>query len=344
MDFSHVGGHCEMEGCNQQDFLPFKCNLCSKNLCLLHRSTVAHSCVSAGNNNVISIPCPICGKSIKMNQSDDANIEWERHFSTSCEQKSSSSSSSTNHPLKCASPSCNTILGPSNQIKCNTCNRQVCISHRAPDSHKCKEYQRANMLQSQSRANYNTPKNQNTNLKTTSTNQKTNNNNNNKKKSNEVDTSNTLRGTVARRQQNSTTTTTTTTAAAAPLPPPPPYSTTTSTNSQNNNETIEPCPICGEVFNSLQLLTSHLDALHLSPSSSVSSSSSLSPSQRVSSSELQQNSTNQDRQNNDSLTGREVCPQCSKRFNDIVELIQHVEKDHSSGSINKSNGDGCGLC
>lgn len=364
MEFSHVGGHCEMEGCNQQDFLPFKCNLCSKNLCLLHRSAVAHSCVSAGNIDVISIPCPICGKSIKMNRSDDANAEWDRHFTTSCEQKpstSSSSSSSTSLPLKCASPTCSTILGPSNQLKCNFCNRQVCISHRTPEAHKCKEYQRANMLQNQSRSNTSTkttsststakPTTTSTTVSNSSSNVKnnnvnnnnrnntnTNNNNNSKKKSNEVDASNTLRGTAARRQQNQQTN------SSITSPPPSYTNNSNNTNNTTNNETVEACPVCGEVFTSLQSLTSHLDAAHFStPSQEVSNPTQTQSFSSTSSSTQNVQNNNNNTNNSNNNTGREVCPQCSKRFHDIVELIQHVERDHATTSTTKS-GDNCGLC
>ena len=344
MDFSHVGGHCEMIGCNQQDFLPFKCNLCGKNLCLLHRSNVAHSCVAAGNIDVISIPCPICGKSIKMNKNDDANLQWDHHFTTSCEQKSSSSATTTQSPLKCASPSCNTILGPSNQIKCNTCNRQVCISHRAPDSHKCKEYQRANMLQSHSRTNTKSSTTGTSTANQATSNSKNNTSNNNssrnnntgsssnvnkKKNTNEVDISNTLRGTAARRQQNQQTNSNSTSSGGS--------------DRNGSNEMIEACPICGEVFTSLQLLTTHLDAKHFSSSQEVSPPSIPNPS--LSSSSQLQYSDNQNRQiENSSNPGTEVCPQCSKSFHDIVDLIKHVEKDHpTTTATDQKSGDNCDL-
>nr|XP_020503215.1 AN1-type zinc finger protein 1-like [Labrus bergylta] len=39
-----IGKHCQIDSCNQTDFLPFVCDLCSGVYCLEHRSRDAHSC------------------------------------------------------------------------------------------------------------------------------------------------------------------------------------------------------------------------------------------------------------------------------------------------------------
>jgi predicted nucleic acid binding AN1-type Zn finger protein len=303
-----------MEGCNQQDFLPFKCSLCSKSLCLLHRSAVAHSCVAGGVVDVISMACPICGKSIKMNRADDPNIEWDRHFTTSCDHKPPSTAQQQ-PTTRCAAPNCSTTLGPSNQIKCNLCNRQVCLSHRSTEAHKCKELKRADMLQNQIRANpklFSSPPSQSSSAKTsnppaagvksTSSSQKTT-NKSQAKKSAQADPSNSLQGTAHRRQQQS---------SSSSLSPSGPA-----------QSSIEPCPICGENFSSLQLLTAHLDERHLNPAPVPAHAPTPSSAEA-------KTSTN----------GGEVCPQCSSRFDNIVDLIQHVERDHAvKGSSSSDNCD-----
>ena len=62
-----LGSHCQHDGCNQLDFLPFKCPSCKKSLCLTHRSFAMHGCSSGamGGKDVTSLDCPICGQSGK---------------------------------------------------------------------------------------------------------------------------------------------------------------------------------------------------------------------------------------------------------------------------------------
>jgi predicted nucleic acid binding AN1-type Zn finger protein len=302
-----------MEGCNQQDFLPFKCSLCSRNLCLLHRSPVAHDCVSGGVVDVISVACPICGKSIKMNRNDDPNIEWNRHFATTCDH----TPPTAQPPNRCAAANCTTVLGPSNQIKCNICHRQVCLSHRATDAHQCKELKRADMLQNQIRTNPNMfgPQTQSNSSKIKTTNSKPI-SRSQPKRANKPDPSNTLQGTAYRRQQQQS-------AAAAPAPLP-------STNSSQAAEIVEPCPICGQTFSSLRSLTSHLDEQHLSVGDAAPSSVPLEPPQTTST-----GATNS--------RGREVCPQCSLQFENIVDLIQHVERAHPNGPATGDSKENCQL-
>ena len=43
MEFN-IGEHCQLEECNQLDFLPFKCDLCKKIFCLKHKSYDDHKC------------------------------------------------------------------------------------------------------------------------------------------------------------------------------------------------------------------------------------------------------------------------------------------------------------
>lgn len=33
-EFYDLGAHCQFDGCNQKDFLPFKCDKCNKYYCL----------------------------------------------------------------------------------------------------------------------------------------------------------------------------------------------------------------------------------------------------------------------------------------------------------------------
>lgn len=50
MEFSDVGEHCSDPTCKQQDYLPFKCNMCNKYYCLDHRK---HGCEDKDNNVIV---------------------------------------------------------------------------------------------------------------------------------------------------------------------------------------------------------------------------------------------------------------------------------------------------
>ena len=48
IDVTLVGKHCQLEYCNQLDFLPFLCQSCRKTFCLDHRTEDAHRCANKG--------------------------------------------------------------------------------------------------------------------------------------------------------------------------------------------------------------------------------------------------------------------------------------------------------
>ena len=134
MEFEHVGAHCEMEHCNQQDFLPFHCEYCGKQLCLEHRSLAAHNCPKQSALDMTSIDCPICSKTIKFAKSVDVNTAWETHFRTACD---SSGTTGSKEKKYCARSGCRNILGPSNTFICPKCHKVLCISHRNASEHEC---------------------------------------------------------------------------------------------------------------------------------------------------------------------------------------------------------------
>jgi hypothetical protein len=135
-----VGAHCSAPGCGQQDFLPFVCPGCSLPMCMEHRAPATHACSrtsiqgsAAGRRDVISVECPLCLNSIKMDRQEDPNSAFEEHLSTSCTKAAAARPS----PSTCPAPGCGVRLGPSNAFQCNRCNNRVCMSHRMPEDHSC---------------------------------------------------------------------------------------------------------------------------------------------------------------------------------------------------------------
>ena len=68
MEFSNLGAHCYL--CNQQDFLPLKCDKCGNNFCKNHINE--HSCIKqniVSNEEIIVIKkrrykCKFCQKKL----------------------------------------------------------------------------------------------------------------------------------------------------------------------------------------------------------------------------------------------------------------------------------------
>ncbi len=64
MEFSDIGEHCSDPTCKQQDYLPFKCDVCDKYYCLNHRK---HGCEDKNNNVIVinndkKVKLPVCSQ------------------------------------------------------------------------------------------------------------------------------------------------------------------------------------------------------------------------------------------------------------------------------------------
>lgn len=233
MELDHIGSHCEFEACNQKDFLPFKCGDCSKNFCLLHRSTVSHNCSAQQNRDAISVECPVCRGSIKMFASDDPNVMWERHFSESCTQKPQSKSILE----KCYVDHCLTVLGPSNTFLCSKCQNKVCLSHRNPDNHKCSRHATKSASDMIREKYSNAP----SSTKNTNTVSKSNDTKKTSITTTKRDPSNTLKGSASRRK--------------------PDYLSETNNHTPTTIQKIT-CPFCMKEFSTYEDVTAHMTEAH----------------------------------------------------------------------------------
>src|SRR3569833_1204288 len=117
-DASLIGKHCQLEYCNQLDFLPFYCQSCHKTFCLDHRTESAHKCAKAGawaeRRRQAQLARPAAGEGKKL-----------RDYVSE---------------KPCASPSCMTVVGTSlvPGVHCAGCNRDYCLKHRLKEDHDCK--------------------------------------------------------------------------------------------------------------------------------------------------------------------------------------------------------------
>ena len=192
MEFNDVGTHCQAANCNQQDFLPFKCDHCSKLLCLNHKGYYAHGCDGDASKDITSIECPICKKSVKFTRDKNADDVWSIHYMSDCSQTATSEKPTE----KCGLSGCGTVLGTSNWYNCPKCRLKVCLSHRLPEDHACKSLTGGSQsgrsqTDNSKQIDASKPKYRNNKPETWAS---------SKKK--EVDPSNTLRGSAERRIQN----------------------------------------------------------------------------------------------------------------------------------------------
>jgi predicted nucleic acid binding AN1-type Zn finger protein len=135
-DLMSIGTHCAHDGCGQLDFLPFKCDECSKTFCLAHRSYQAHNCAKAKDKDTKIILCPLCAKSIRITSSNESAVAeaFAVHTNTDCDP---SNYERVHNKKKCPVPGCKTKLTESNTYECKICGKAVCMPHRFEKDHLC---------------------------------------------------------------------------------------------------------------------------------------------------------------------------------------------------------------
>ncbi|GMP30394.1 hypothetical protein CsSME_00005083 [Camellia sinensis var. sinensis] len=140
--FPDLGIHCQHPECNQLDFLPFKCDSCRKAFCLEHRSFKSHNCPKADHNSRKVVVCETCSSSIETtgHDGDDEKAMLERHDkSGDCDPKKKKK------PI-CPVRRCKEVLTFSNTSTCKTCDVKVCLKHRFPADHDCKQRQSSSVI------------------------------------------------------------------------------------------------------------------------------------------------------------------------------------------------------
>ncbi|CAJ2512413.1 Uu.00g054280.m01.CDS01 [Anthostomella pinea] len=112
-----IGRHCQLEYCNQLDFLPFFCQSCKKTFCLDHRIEDSHKCANKGawaeRRRLAQLAKPSAGEGRRM-----------RDYVSE---------------KPCAATSCKTTVGTAlvPGVHCPTCNRDYCLKHRLKEEHDC---------------------------------------------------------------------------------------------------------------------------------------------------------------------------------------------------------------
>ncbi|KAG9017588.1 hypothetical protein FRB90_000630 [Tulasnella sp. 427] len=141
-----IGQQCSHPACSLVDFLPIKCQHCTKPFCSDHFKPDVHSCekFDPTKHDRVAPACPFCQKPVAFAAGVDPNVAMENHFETSCEvvaggaligMRSKTGGAGASASPKCARAKCNKVLVA--PIRCTTCSQQFCAEHRFPTNHKC---------------------------------------------------------------------------------------------------------------------------------------------------------------------------------------------------------------
>jgi predicted nucleic acid binding AN1-type Zn finger protein len=322
MEFEHVGSHCQMVGCNQKDFLPFHCDHCKKHLCAEHRTYAAHSCAGGAAKDVTSIDCPVCGKTVKFDMTQDVNVMWEQHYLTECTQVAVDTSKQV--VKKCGRVGCRTVLGISNTYTCQKCAKLVCLSHRIPEDHNCT----SNIAGTKKTVNDHWSSKSST-FSSTSSSSSSNTSSAVKPKikkpaySTKEDMKNVLKETAHRRMPNSSSSGGSTANNAAPTPPMLVVDLTGNVpiNSGFTDNAPIPfisCPLCDFQDLEVEMMSRHIANCHPHYNG---------PLPTVGTTPFAEGGSGFTVGRGEGA-GTEMCPICQQRFSDAIELVSHCERVH----------------
>lgn len=132
MEFPHLGEHCSVTSCKILDFLPIKCDACSKTFCGDHFSYQSHSCAHRHANDVQVPVCPMCSCPVSgFKPGDPPDIAVSQHLDNMCKN-----SGKKVYANRCSARTCkNKEIVP---IRCGQCRRNFCLKHRHPVDHECR--------------------------------------------------------------------------------------------------------------------------------------------------------------------------------------------------------------
>ena len=164
------GTHCNLKECNISDFLPFKCPYCTLSFCGDHRLPSSHSCTSpsAYSQERTATSCPLCGEVLPISdlaassiagaegEGEVADRAMELHLDKGkCRAMQTDSHGILLSPeaqaaktarLKADNNEC-TYARCRNKmwikLRCETCGKGFCPTHREARAHKCEAEQRA---------------------------------------------------------------------------------------------------------------------------------------------------------------------------------------------------------
>lgn len=101
------------------------------------RSYAAHACpVGDAARDTRALPCPDCNQTLRIERGEDTDAHLARHLATSCRGVTTSG---PRRVARCPVSTCKTKLTTAVRYTCPTCRVHVCLKHRFPEDHDCRE-------------------------------------------------------------------------------------------------------------------------------------------------------------------------------------------------------------
>ncbi|EEB19765.1 arsenite inducuble RNA associated protein aip-1, putative [Pediculus humanus corporis] len=135
MELPEIGEHCNETSCNRLDFLPFKCDACSKIFCSHHMNYEKHKCSSVYKKNVYVPLCPLCELPVPIRRNQEPDVAVSEHIDNNCGENSKKTCKKLNGN-RCSATGCK--VKEMIPVICKQCNKNYCLIHRFPDLHSCR--------------------------------------------------------------------------------------------------------------------------------------------------------------------------------------------------------------
>ncbi|XP_048589437.1 AN1-type zinc finger protein 2A isoform X2 [Nematostella vectensis] len=134
MEFPHLGKQCALTTCKQLDFLPFKCDACSRIFCKDHYTYREHNCENAFKKDNQVPVCPLCNKPVPVPRGQQPDIKVGEHIDNDC-QSDPAIQKRKAYTNKCSVKGCKQkeLI----KVRCESCRQNYCLKHRHEQDHKC---------------------------------------------------------------------------------------------------------------------------------------------------------------------------------------------------------------
>jgi len=137
-----MGSHCEEPSCKQLDYLPMKCDACSRLFCKDHLLYDDHTCSGKYKKNIQVPVCPLCSAPIPIARGAVPDLAVSAHIDQGCPEKNKKEKVFKNrchavkHGKQCKKHELVACI-------CSSCQTNFCLAHRHPTDHDCKGAQPA---------------------------------------------------------------------------------------------------------------------------------------------------------------------------------------------------------
>uniref|UniRef100_A0A914VTN6 AN1-type domain-containing protein n=1 Tax=Plectus sambesii TaxID=2011161 RepID=A0A914VTN6_9BILA len=137
-EFPDLGKHCNFRDCNRLDFLPMKCDACTKVYCSNHITYISHECSSSYKKDVQVPVCPLCNQPVPVARGETPDFRVGQHIDNDCKSDPAVAKRKI-YSNRCSLNGCKKKeLVP---ITCGECRQNYCLKHRHTTDHDCKGFQ-----------------------------------------------------------------------------------------------------------------------------------------------------------------------------------------------------------